>query len=203
MKITKIVALPLLLLFAVPAFADSVDLIAGGTAFGETTVSVGGEIGQSFTLNDPTTITSLSVGLDPTGGGSFLGDVWEVSLTNAVTGGTTFWTSGPTSSNPTYAPSVTLAAGTYDLEVTGVACNLPCAGSFAVNLDYYLPASDSATGGSIGSTFGVGGGGGLGWQIQGTTVSPSAIPEPGTVTLLGSGLLGLAGIARRRFWQKT
>src|ERR1700747_814650 len=32
-----------------------------------------------------------------------------------------------------------------------------------------------------------------------TTVSPAAVPEPGTLTLLGTGLLGLGGMVRRKF----
>lgn len=32
-----------------------------------------------------------------------------------------------------------------------------------------------------------------------TSVSPAAVPEPGTLTLLGTGLLGLGGMVRRKF----
>lgn len=43
---------------------------------------------------------------------------------------------------------------------------------------------------------------GFGWNVNGLTADFTAIPEPATMFLLGSGLLSLVGIGRKRFFKK-
>jgi hypothetical protein len=43
----------------------------------------------------------------------------------------------------------------------------------------------------------------LEFSVNTEDITTSAVPEPGTITLLGSGLLGLAGFIRRRLSRKA
>ena len=201
MKLTKMMALPLLLMLAAPAFADSVLLVAqgdDGLDYGPSPLPVGDGLSQEFTLFAATSITDVDPDVGPLYGG-LLGVVYEVSIESDSTGDIV-WTAGPTIP---YVLPFTLAAGTYTLSVENIACYDPCVEMDPLQFSFYFgPADDIEIGGSINPATGVGANG-WGWAISGTTVPPSAVPEPGAETLVGSGLLGLAGIARRRFWRNT
>lgn len=70
-----------------------------------------------------------------------------------------------------------------------ISCGNTCEVNDTFTLDYsaVVPASDPSFGGVAYSV-----------HLEGTIAAPSAVPVPAAVWLFGSGLVGLAGIARRR-----
>lgn len=185
-KRTKLAVLVVLLLTLLPgsrAFAGPVQLGVGGNLYGAFPVSVGGTLTEQFTLNQDTSITSFSVGIDPSAPFSSGGD-WLLTLTGP---GGVYWSEEGTPFTIQPFPS-TLPAGSYVIELTGLSCVSPCVNpNSVVAWDYYQPATYYSDGGSVSQ-------GNLGWELTGNVV-----PEPWTVTLFGSGLLGIIGVARRRF----
>jgi hypothetical protein len=184
----KLATTVLVLLLVTPAFADTIDLKASGTPDNYTNLGVGQTVSQSFTLFNASDIESIYVGIAGTyaylGQGS-LGSVWDISIDDSM--GNSEWSSGQTSSTrATYDPSLLLPAGTYEIEAQGIACNDPCGGNVAAQLDFYHPVSNFATGGSIAGTDG------WGWEVRGDSIPTT--PEPGTATLLGTALLGLVAV---------
>ena len=186
-------AMLLLAVLAVtPAYADNVEIGVGGNLLGEYALHVGESLSEGFVLNKATNITSFNVGINPDDYGMGWGD-YQLSVVGP--GGINYWSD--TTSQPI---SSILPAGSYSIVFTGLSCEGQCVGDVVASWDYYAPATYSETGGTVEP-------GNYGFDLTGTTVGPlrsnfgpviGIAPEPGTVTLVGIGLLGLTGLMRRK-----
>jgi hypothetical protein len=97
---------------------------------------------------------------------------------------------GPVTFVGTFNPAGDFGAGAWSYTLTG-----NVAGNFSSNY-----GGGSAAGGTVQLTFDVHGHVPFTTSVRGKTGTTSlATPEPGTLGLLGSGLLGIAGLVRRKF----
>jgi PEP-CTERM motif-containing protein len=188
-----------LIITATPAQASAVDVGASGADGGDWAFTQSQWLGAEFTLSGTTQINTVSLGI---GDGSLT--FYTVAIVDSLTGGTVEWTSpSVNTSNPVFTPSsLTLAAGTYFLigPTTGDGLGWLQSGGILTQ-----------TGGTVGSGFWVSGDQGASWlptsinnsdplqfDITGTTGGSGVTPEPSSLFLLGTGLLGCAGFLRRK-----
>jgi len=203
----RIVSLSLLALclVAVPAMAQN--LYSNGPINGTTdgwTINSGFVVSDTITLTSQGTATGLAFGA-----WAFPGDVLEsaqVSITSSEFGGTSYFDqvvnftesgcSGNqygynvcTETSSAFGP-VNLAAGTYWLNLENANAGLDAPVYWDENSG---PSSASANSvGTIPSES---------FTLLGTmTTSGSSVPEPSSILLIGSGILGLAGVLRRRLF---
>ncbi len=209
----RIVSLSLLALclVAVPAMAQN--LYSNGPINGTTdawTINSGFIVSDSFTLSSQGTATGLEFGAwaDP-------GDVLEsaqVSITSSEFGGTSFYNqvvnftqsgcSGNqygfnvcTETSTSSFGSVNLAAGTYWLNLENAVVNTGDPIYWDENSGP-SSASENSVGTIPSEAFTVLGG----TTTQTSTTTGGTVPEPSSILLFGSGILGLAGVLRRKLF---
>ena len=198
-----------LCLVAIPALAQT-DLYDNGAINGTAdawTINFGFVVSDTFTLGGSANVTGLSFGawLAP-------GDVLEtaeVQITSAEFGGTTFtdqvvnFTQSGCTGNQygfnvctetgSLGTSVNLGAGTYWLNLDNAVVNTGDPIYWDENSGA-SQASENTVGTIPSESFTILGGGTT------TTGGGTSVPEPSSIMLFGSGILGLAGLLRRKLF---
>jgi hypothetical protein len=196
-----------LCLAVVPAVAQT-DLYDNGPTNGTVnawTINSGFIVSDSFTLSSASTVTGLNFSA-----WLFPGDILEsaeVSITSSEFGGTTFFdgtvnfASSNCTTNPlgatvcdetgSFAP-VSLNAGSYWLNLQNGVTNTGDPVYWDENSGP-SSASQNSVGTIPSESFTI-----LGGTTTGTTTGTT--PEPSSIMLFGSGILGLAGVLRRKLF---
>ena len=194
-----------LCLVAVPAVAQT--LYSNGPINGTTdawTINFGFAVSDTFTLSGPAAANTIEFGAWAEPGDILLNA--DVGISSAEFGGTTYFdglvsfTQSGCSANQygynvctesgTYGP-VNLAAGTYWVTLSNAVVNTG-------DPIYW----DENSGPSSASENSVGTIPSEAFTIDGTTTTTSSgsVPEPSSIMLFGSGILGLAGLLRRKLF---
>jgi len=197
---------PMRLLFLVPAafvlaastFAAHADELSG---YDSGTLGTNQIVGQAFTVSGTGNYTDITFNffapnettMEAPGTGYLLSEEYLGTLAN-LNSSTPGYIASVAGSDGSYDfGSITLTAGdTYYLYSTSGVSSIGQAINGQISFGYgslgFFVATD---GGNLGNDF----------QVTGTPVTPAtaATPEPSTLALFGTGILGLAGMARRKF----
>ncbi|HUI84905.1 MAG TPA: PEP-CTERM sorting domain-containing protein [Candidatus Binatia bacterium] len=202
MKI-RIATLILLLvaLVAIPAAADT--LYSNGPTNGTTdgwTINFGFIVSDTFTLSAASTVTGLTFATWMEPGDTLLSA--QVAITSSEFGGTQFFnsvvnfTQSGCSVNQ-YGFDLCTESGTFNVALNS--------GTYWLNLENAVSALgdpvywDENSGPSMASENSVGTIPSESFTLTGTT-GGGTVPEPSSILLVGSGILGLAGMLRRRLF---
>ncbi len=160
-----------LVLAALPSTSALADTVSFSFSFSNSDFS-----GSGVLIADPTSVAGVYLVVDATGSVVVNGVTDEISKVLPVGN---FPADGP-NDNLLYFPELSLPLGAFD--ASGVSLKLGDAGK----LNLFLANGEDLklTGGKQDEKAGA--------------ISVAPIPEPGTLTLLGTGVLGLAGLVRRR-----
>jgi hypothetical protein len=208
----RVVLMAALLILALPIAAFANSTISFTNAGGSVTLS------SANVLNGNARLTSFTGtnGITTTGNLGHLSYMTGslISHTTTTTDNWTFAAGGSfnVTSNGSGIPSGTVFKGTFTSPVTFVGTFNPGADGGKGAWSYTLTGSVSgmmgsnfggqtASGGTIQFTFDVHGHIPFSHFVRGNNGSTtvSAVPEPGTLGLLGTGLVGIAGLVRRKF----
>jgi hypothetical protein len=212
MRIASLSLLALCLtLAALPAMADN--LYDNGPINGNTdawTINFGFAVSDTFTLGAASTVNGVSFGAWLAPGDTLTSA--EVSITSAELGGTTYFdgtvnfsSSGCSTNTFGYNvctetgsfAGVNLASGTYWLNLQNA--SVPSGDPVYWDENSGPSQASENTLGTIPSeAFTVLGSGGT--STTGTTTTGGTTPEPSSIMLFGSGILGLAGVLRRKLF---
>jgi len=201
-----LIALIAVLAFSPLAMANTVPLTAGSTL-----VTNGSDaswiIGTSVTFNLPTGDSSVASGTNGsfiTGGVAKNDDIKINNVTINFASPSemvfTIYSSKDGSDTGTALGTFTIAGPITMISDTNYL--LAFSGSGIMTLNGYLPTAVTFT---FSDNDNSGHAGQLGESSQGFTINSTGlfVPEPGSLVLFGSGLLGLAGMLRSRFSKKS